>query len=111
MGWFKRKEYDYKQGFVTIENKIEEDEDKEKPVLLIHITRIAVYLYTFKQGIPFINDSSTVRFDDLDGNAVEINGTYIHTEMKSINDLDDTIAKFGLNNIKLPIIKIEANGV
>ncbi|MFY0516316.1 hypothetical protein ACOMCU_00600 [Lysinibacillus sp. UGB7] len=79
--------------------------------VVIQITSIAVYLYISKTGTPSSTNNSALSFEDLDSNYIEVSGTYISVGMKSIHDLDATLTKFGIDNINLPIIKIEIRNI
>lgn len=92
------------------ENKSKDFEPElegENAGVVIHITPIAIYLYISKTGTPSSANKSVLSFEDLDGNYIEVRGTYISVGMQSINDLDTTLAKYGIDKINLPIIKID----
>ena len=91
------------------ETKVEEQVKEKKIGLVIQITEIAVYVYiSRKTYISTYGSEALLNMEDMDGNYIGVNGNYITLEVNE-SQIEQTLEKFGVKNISLPVIKIEVN--
>lgn len=83
------------------------DEKKEKIGLVIQITPCIIYLYISYEGY-ILNDFGHVGLSmtDLDGNYIGIDGNYITLKLRNKEDIQKAKERFGLEQLKIPIIEI-----
>lgn len=97
MSFFRKKEKSVKE---------ETSVEKKRIGLVIHLTPIAIYLYISENGtVSSYLNGSRLHMEDLEGNYIGINGSYITLALSNESEIENTILKFGLKNANLPIIK------
>ena len=75
--------------------------------LVIHFTPVAIYLYVSAEGVISQDLESTgLDMEDLNGNYIGIDGSYITLELQSTNAIEKAIKQYGLDSFEIPIIKI-----
>jgi len=86
--------------------EVEAKEEKELG-LVIQFTPVAVYVYVSMDGyIASYGDGSTLDMEDLEGNYIGINGTYITLCLSEESQIEEYIKKFGLTKADMPVIRI-----
>lgn len=96
--------------FKRKEKEITTSEELETIGIIIHFTPSATCIYISKEGVISSNmASSSISMVDMEGNYIEINGTYIVLEIDGISEIQKQIEKYRLESLGLPIIQIEVN--
>ena len=85
------------------------DEDEGEGIgVLIQFTPVATYLYINRDGFSTsYKQNGFYELQDMEGNAMEVFGNIISTQIDRIAELDHLIKKFRLEHPSIPLIKIE----
>ena len=83
------------------------EEEEQECGLVIQFTPVAIYLYVSEDG--FISGDfggAGLDMEDLEGNYIGIDGTYITLELYGVEAVEQAIKQYSLDSFDLPVIRI-----
>ncbi|MGM9926624.1 MAG: hypothetical protein ACI35P_01625 [Bacillus sp. (in: firmicutes)] len=104
--------YDNKKGggLVVFFNKnrnvyASNEDDVGTKGIAVQITPVIIYVFVSEDGYIAMNeDSASIYFEDLDGNAIEAAGNLLTLEVPKTESVDAVLTRLGLKQLDIPIV-------
>lgn len=88
--------------------EVVKDEPIQKIGVIIQFTQSVIYVYISRKSI-IKGNTASISMKDMEGNYMEISGTFINLELNSVNEIDKNLDKFDIYVLGLPVVVIEVS--